>query len=104
MTRAEPGRCADCGAPFPRVDVDDDICANCITAVVNARLLAKIDRLRTSIAQRIRAELVCCDVYERDHYTDRAGRTHPICFWGEAAARIAEEADLDTGSNPGVAS
>ncbi len=46
---------------------------------------------RARIAYRIRAELVCCDVYERDSYTERAGREHPICFWGEAAARIAEE-------------
>lgn len=42
-------------------------------------------------AYEIRAELVCCDIYERDHETDRAGRTHPICFWGEAGARIAED-------------
>lgn len=42
-------------------------------------------------AHRIRAELVCCDVYERDHDTDRAGTTHAICFWGEAAARLVED-------------
>lgn len=46
---------------------------------------------RARIAYRIRAELVCCDVYERDHDTERAGRTHGICFWGEASARIAED-------------
>jgi hypothetical protein len=49
--------------------------------------------LRARIAYRIRAELVCCDVYERDHDTERAGETHAICFWGEAAARIAEDSE-----------
>lgn len=44
-------------------------------------------------ARDIRAELVCCDVYERDRDTERAGRTHAICFWGEAGARIAEGGD-----------
>ncbi|GAB7053230.1 hypothetical protein [Catenuloplanes indicus] len=46
---------------------------------------------RKRIAYRIRAELVCCDIYDRDHGTNRAGRTHPICFWGEAGAQIAED-------------
>ncbi|GIF14818.1 hypothetical protein [Actinoplanes teichomyceticus] len=56
-------------------------------------VLAIVERdLRAQIAYRIRAELVCCDVYDRDHDTERAGKTHSICFWGEAAARIA----LDT--------
>lgn len=45
------------------------------------------------IARKIRRELVCCDVYDRDAGTERAGRTHSICFWGEAAARIAERPD-----------
>lgn len=42
------------------------------------------------VAYRIRAELVCCDIYDLDAGTKRAGRTHSICFWGEAGARIAE--------------
>ncbi len=42
------------------------------------------------IALEIRRELVCCDIYERDAGTERAGQTHAICFWGEAGARIAE--------------
>jgi hypothetical protein len=49
------------------------------------------------IAADIRRELVCCDVYDRDAGTDRAGREHPICFWGEAAGRIA----LDHGGDRG---
>jgi hypothetical protein len=51
----------------------------------------EIDELGATIAYRIRAELVCCDIYEKTAWTDEAGRRHPICFWGEAAARIAEE-------------
>jgi hypothetical protein len=43
-----------------------------------------------AIAHNIRAELVCCDIYDRDAGTERAGQTHAICFWGEAGARIAE--------------
>lgn len=53
-----------------------------------APLIAAQDLRRA--AEEIRAELVCCDVYERDHDTPRAGtdHDHAICFWGEAAARI----------------
>ncbi len=57
------------------------------------------------IAEDIRAELVCCDIFHRlqpvfhainaaelpravDVETLAGG--HQICFWGEAAARIAE--------------
>jgi hypothetical protein len=47
-------------------------------------------RAAADIAHRIRRELVCCDVYDRDQGTNRAGRTHAICFWGEAGARLAE--------------
>lgn len=38
-------------------------------------------------AKQIRAELVCCDVYERNHGTNRGSDGHGICFWGEASAR-----------------
>jgi hypothetical protein len=43
------------------------------------------------IALEIRRELVCCHVYDEDQGTDRAGKRHGICFWGEAGARIAEQ-------------
>lgn len=53
------------------------------------------------LAYRIRAELVCCDIYERvqrDGGDENAiGRTvmhgepHSLCYWGEAAARLVEE-------------
>lgn len=52
------------------------------------------------IAYRIRAELVCCRIYDRvndDHELtlreaiNSPGRWHDLCYWGEAAARIAEE-------------
>jgi hypothetical protein len=56
------------------------------------------DELQTGIAFRIRAELVCCDIYEkvndrREMILDEASQSHDwhdICYWGEAAARIAE--------------
>jgi hypothetical protein len=48
------------------------------------------ERAARDIAYRIRAELVCCDIYDHDAGTNRAGRTHAICFWGEAGARLAE--------------
>lgn len=41
-------------------------------------------------AKQIRAELVCCDVYERNHGTNRGSDGHGICFWGEASARLVE--------------
>jgi len=69
--------------------------------------------LGDSIAYRIRAELVCCYIYDQirkeaaesestgktpegmgvQNAIGRAvfeGRWHDICYWGEAAARIAE--------------
>lgn len=66
-----------------------------LAAHVVPELLAEVERLtaelatqRAGIAYRIRAELVCCDVYQQDHDTDRAGTRHAICFWGEAAAQL----------------
>jgi hypothetical protein len=44
------------------------------------------------IAYNIRAELVCCDAYDRwsgDSFAaEEAGQG--LCYWGEAAARLAE--------------
>lgn len=59
------------------------------------RLTAELATQRAATAYRIRAELVCCDVYQQDHDTDRAGTRHAICFWGEAAAQIAETITAD---------
>lgn len=47
------------------------------------------------IAYRIRAELVCCNVYDevqagRRKHPEVSGSSHTICYWGEASARIAE--------------
>ena len=46
------------------------------------------------IAYRIRAELVCCQVFRRvqsgTESVDRIG-SHDICYWGEASALIAED-------------
>lgn len=58
--------------------------------------------LRAKIAYDIRAELVCCDMYDKVveyskslghpdylHFEDIPGY-HGICHWGECAARIVE--------------
>jgi hypothetical protein len=47
------------------------------------------------IAHEIRAELVCCEIYDKAEGDEDAIRKleragHGICFWGEAGARIAE--------------
>jgi len=70
--------------------------------------------IQDQIAHRIRAELVCCDIYEcvqasaaglmatdkelahQDAYANAIGKAllrgtwHELCYWGEASARIAE--------------
>ncbi|HEY6115919.1 MAG TPA: hypothetical protein VI172_08175 [Candidatus Dormibacteraeota bacterium] len=66
---------ACCNPPLPLCPDDQD---------------APGDTVQERIAYRIRAELVCCDIYARTANTSDAGREHAICFWGEAAARIAE--------------
>lgn len=51
-----------------------------------------------AIAFRIRAELVCCDVYGRVNDSSEVTLAqaknvpdwHDLCYWGEAAARLAE--------------
>ena len=68
------------------------------------------DHLQDQVAHRIRAELACCHIYdeiqkdaarlERQGHPDGqqsaigqailAGKWHDICYWGEAAAQIAE--------------
>jgi hypothetical protein len=72
------------------VDLDD-------MKVVLTAVLALVERdLRAAIAYRIRAELVCCQIFEQTHDTpawERASQgRHSICYWGEVSARIAEEA------------
>lgn len=76
--------------------------------------MSETENIQDQIAHRIRAELVCCDVYEdiqaevaalrtadknleyRDVYANAIGRAtlrgtwHELCYWGEASARIAE--------------
>lgn len=59
---------------------------------------------QAAIAHQIRAELVCCRQYDETHdgltqeqmeeAVDRLWASpgyHAICFWGEAAARLAED-------------
>lgn len=49
-----------------------------------------------TIASNIRAELVCCDAYDRlrPDPGDAEERGHGLCYWGEAAARVAESTRL----------
>ncbi len=49
--------------------------------------------LRMRIAYRITAELVCCDVYERQRHGETIDPRdmHQICLWGGYAANIAIE-------------
>ena len=56
--------------------------------------------LRGRIAQKIREELVCCDIYQRildaaepklQQKLRNSNNYHEICFFGEWAARIAED-------------
>jgi hypothetical protein len=47
------------------------------------------------IAYRIRAELVCCNIYDRVQagqakHPEVHGSSHTLCYWAEASARIAE--------------
>lgn len=53
------------------------------------------------IAYNIRAELVCCDAYDRFEYSEQAEEIgHGLCYWGEASARLAEHtAGLRTDEN-----
>ena len=61
------------------------------------------DAEQQRIADRIRAELVCCDIYGRVNDTHEltldVAKTvpgwHDLCYWGEAAARIAEDDTTD---------
>jgi len=55
-------------------------------------------RIQQDVAFRIRAELVCCNIYERvndlKELTLKSAQAsqdwHDLCYWGEASARIAE--------------
>jgi hypothetical protein len=63
-----------------------------------------IRRVGAFIANDIRAELVCCDIYDRAKGDEKAINAaersgHGICFWGEAAARIAEGREEPDGSS-----
>ena len=71
-----------------------------------------VEDTRKRIAYLIRAELVCCDIYDKineglpdddcyDRIHDRRrlaahkdGSWHDICYYGEWSARLAENGDL----------
>lgn len=67
-------------------------------AAVEAGYVAGVREARRRIADRIRAELVCCPPETIDRFVGGLGgepRTgpdfHDICFWGEMGARLAED-------------
>lgn len=69
--------------------------------------------LKAKIAERIRRELVCCDIYDQFQRVSKESspvegarymkehrgeyQNHSICYWGECSARIAEEIDTYDG-------
>lgn len=63
------------------------------------------DTTGAQIAYRIRAELVCCHIYDRVNGTREltfrqamdSRDWHDLCYWGEAAAGIAEQHQPDPG-------
>lgn len=77
---------------------------------------AKHDDVRAQVAYRIRAELVCCDIYARMVATisertwdpinghdlteflnlKASADYHDICYFGEWAARLVESHDIET--------
>jgi transcriptional regulator with XRE-family HTH domain len=66
-----------------------------------ARKYRNVSREPLVVAAKIRAELVCCDIYQRMEACDagddewmalkQSPDYHAICFYGEWAARIAEQ-------------
>lgn len=58
----------------------------------------KLDKRHKDIAFRIRAELVCCDLYDRVNVRKEMTLAeameskdwHDLCYWAEASAQIAE--------------
>lgn len=86
------GPCACSGVPY----LSDEIWDAADKFGDRSRAMIAIEtKVRQRVAADIRAELVCCNIYDQDKSTDRAGTTHAICFWGEAAARIAEDMATD---------
>lgn len=69
-----------------------------MTAIDDAYARAGIE-----IAHRIRAELVCCDVYAQG-IPPGLTKGHAICYWGEVSARIAENAAATAVVGPEVSS
>lgn len=51
---------------------------------------AAVAAVQARIAAEIRAELVCCNTYDED---SAETTKHQICYWGEAAARLADPSD-----------
>lgn len=59
----------------------------------------ELEDVASKIAHRIRAELVCCQIYERVNVAKEltlqeameSKDWHDLCYWGEAAARLADE-------------
>lgn len=83
-----------------------DCCVRSALKAVAALIAAQVLRQR---AELIRAELVCCDVYERlgpvlqaknlagewTEVDDENTAGHQICYWGEAAAMLVDPEAAD---------
>jgi len=99
------GQCKNCLKKLAQeaVGKEREVSAEVLDPIAVAEQLG-YRRAGADIAERIRAELVCCDIHDQDAGTNRAGRTHATCFWGEASARLAEEvvATGVAGSDSGV--
>lgn len=56
-------------------------------------MMSRAERVARRIAYNIRAELVCCNAYSRWYQDpdEAEERGHGLCYWGEAAARLAED-------------
>lgn len=102
-----------------RPDEETDAFARAVLAALD--LPARDARIRAEVAGKIRAELVCCDMYDQvqlatkecerrsrldcvDDPDEHLSNYHAICHWSEAAARIAEDHATPPAVRPAVAS
>lgn len=49
-----------------------------------------VEMFRAAKAEEIRAELVCCSIYDTGEPREAERAGHGLCYWGEAGARLVE--------------
>lgn len=78
------------------------VCPRCVSIAMAENAMHEHAAAERAAARRIRAELVCCDIYDvarpdaltdPDHDPAKHPEYHALCYWGEAAARLAEQSD-----------